>query len=297
MSDLDLSNASCLVCGEGYETNTKYVCCPGCSAPSHIDCYEYQGSCPVYACGYKMNNENKIAHSIKTTYVPWLDGKYEFSYRTDIIKMTRQIQEIPEGYRFVTAAEELAVQLSYENVGKDPRKAEEFKEFFIDMCSTKHPVHRQLTLTSLRTPKAWKHGRYDEVLFKNTGKKKFLREIIIEGEKIDEILVPEAENYFTIVTKWNEKYGIPEETSNFNVPHTTHFCFDPNKKEVDIYRCGVSNHNTDCIGIDATDKDPEKYYFGIGFRLIKGPRPWVKNKKGLWQKTKEIMTTDISDLF
>lgn len=42
---------SCRVCGEGLEREIVY--CANCSTPHHPDCWEYTGSCAVYACGGK----------------------------------------------------------------------------------------------------------------------------------------------------------------------------------------------------------------------------------------------------
>ena|SRR3989344_8789177 len=66
--------------------------------------------------------------------------------------------KLPQGTRFSTASEELALQKSYEMQDKDPRKAEEFKDH---MGKGKQDYVCGHTLTGLRVPKGWEEGKKD----------------------------------------------------------------------------------------------------------------------------------------
>ena len=46
-----ISETHCQVCGEGLHGSIVY--CASCQTPHHLDCWQYVGSCSVYACGQK----------------------------------------------------------------------------------------------------------------------------------------------------------------------------------------------------------------------------------------------------
>jgi hypothetical protein len=46
-----ISDTHCQVCGEGLHGTIVY--CASCQTPHHLDCWQYIGSCSVYACGQK----------------------------------------------------------------------------------------------------------------------------------------------------------------------------------------------------------------------------------------------------
>lgn len=46
-----VSDTHCQVCGEGLHGTIVY--CASCETPHHLDCWQYIGSCSVYACGQK----------------------------------------------------------------------------------------------------------------------------------------------------------------------------------------------------------------------------------------------------
>lgn len=46
-----ISETHCQVCGEGLQGSIVY--CTRCQTPHHLDCWQYVGTCSVYACGQK----------------------------------------------------------------------------------------------------------------------------------------------------------------------------------------------------------------------------------------------------
>ncbi|MBI4861620.1 MAG: hypothetical protein HY815_15365 [Candidatus Riflebacteria bacterium] len=50
--ELEAGTASCLVCGQSL--GQQFVVCRRCDTPHHRDCWNYNGSCALYACGSKQ---------------------------------------------------------------------------------------------------------------------------------------------------------------------------------------------------------------------------------------------------
>lgn len=294
-----IADASCRVCGEDYLERTEYVCCPGCQTPSHQDCFEYQGGCPIFACNYKLDEKTieKLQRE-RTLYVQDDEGKYEINYggftraRKNYFDSLEQFQE---GYRMSLSSEERAIQKYFENQGVSIDLS-----FLIGTLSNGfYPMIR--TATALRIPKGTEPGKYDEMLFKKTGKIKYFRDVV-EFEKVVAEGIPIPKGDGLVITKWNELYGIPEETQDIDYPHTgytTHFWFSPDKEKVAVsYRKGWPLiGDIGCMRVYAHysryDADLD-----VGFRSVQGPLPRRDYKKvnGLWQKAGEILT-NISDLF
>ena len=44
----------CKVCGEGIERDGPHVICLACRSPSHRDCWDYVGGCPIFGCRGKQ---------------------------------------------------------------------------------------------------------------------------------------------------------------------------------------------------------------------------------------------------
>ncbi len=42
--------STCKVCGEGIDADGPHVVCAACGSPSHRDCWDYLGGCPIFGC-------------------------------------------------------------------------------------------------------------------------------------------------------------------------------------------------------------------------------------------------------
>lgn len=51
-------HSHCQVCGEALQGSIVY--CASCDTPHHLDCWQYFGSCSVYACGQKRYRAAKV---------------------------------------------------------------------------------------------------------------------------------------------------------------------------------------------------------------------------------------------
>lgn len=178
------------------------------------------------------------------------------------------LAEIPKGSRMTTAAEELALQLQIERSGKDPRKAVEFKQLF-----PKNGWLFQWTATTLRV----KHG-YPEKVIEKKGRKYYLRQVLIGDVVVGEAWIPED----GIVTKWNEKFGIPSETINKDIPHdkhTTHFWFNSDVKEVAVarFRYWLHDEVVRCLIVDVVCGRFDAVSDGA-FRPVRGSVKLPKHK-------------------
>ena len=173
----------------------------------------YEGIGEYSLPGYQINFSPKLTRTCKNHY--------------------DSMEELPEGSRYSTAGEELAIQLKEETEGRDPRKASVFDDLF---ARNKDKWYAwQWTETGLRVPKGWENGRYET---DETGDKKYPRIVLIGDEEVGEVLVPEGNGrvipYSSVPEEvWSTVFGIPKVTSDKESDmkldnHTTHFYFDPN---------------------------------------------------------------------
>ncbi len=178
------------------------------------------------------------AHSFR--YSPRLTGTRQNYYDSK--------EQIPEGYRMSTAAEELAIQLGLERADQDPRKSPMFDILFgFHYMSPTVGSLWQWTGTGLRVPNGWENGRHQKDA---KGNKQYPRIVLIGDQEVGEATVPGDGE---CVVEWNEVFGIPSLTISeydatdpkkriryfyFNIDsnvnerivrnHTTHFYFNPN---------------------------------------------------------------------
>jgi hypothetical protein len=187
----------------------------------------------------------------------------------------KETGRLPLDARFMTQAEGLAVERSYLRVGKDPRTAEEFQDYFKNNRDAWHAW--EWTLTGLRVPKRWENGKVD------IGTGKYPR-IILIGEKEDgEIQIPGGGG--KAIIEYDELYGIPIETSKtiqFYKNHYACWYFDPNPKldeisgqyDIAIVRGGRYDHEDGllCLIVDA---NCGRYHTisGSSFRPVYGEIP------------------------
>lgn len=180
---------------------------------------------------------------------------------------------IPSGQRMSTAAEELAIQLGLEKVGKDPRKEAVFNDLFGRKDCTWDAW--QWTDTGLRVPKGWDPTKYET---DSKDRKYWAREVLIGDKVAGEILVPEGNG--RVVVEWDEVFGIPRATMDINWPHshyTTHFWFKakPSEGKVSGYQdVAVGRRNgwrrdevERCLAVDANFARSDAV-LGAGFRPV-----------------------------
>ena len=116
--------------------------------------------------------------------------------------------ELPAGTRFMTQAEGLAIENSYKKQGKDPRKADEFRDYFAKNSGKVYLW--EWTSTGLRVPKGWENGRVD-----TDGK---YPRIVLEGDKeVGELQVPAGGG--KVIVESDEVFGIPTEARDIAFPH------------------------------------------------------------------------------
>ena len=180
--------------------------------------------------------------------------------------------ELPSDARFMSQAEGRGIERVYLMQGKDPRKADEFKDYFENAW--------ECTSTGLRVPKGWENGRIDN----GTGK---YPRIVLEGDKkVGELQVPVGNG--RVIVEYDDVFGIPIETRDIAWPHTgyySHFWLNHNPKldetsghnDVAVGRGGGWRHVVDegCLDVDAL--------YGrfvavsdVGFRPVRGSVPEIQ---------------------
>lgn len=162
---------------------------------------------------YTFKYSNRMVATGKDYYnsLGMLSGKYKMSY----------------------SSEELALQLMVEEQGIIPRLSPIFEDIFGSCKRMELPV-RQWTATALRIPDGQEPEQFD--VFDN--RRYWTRIVLLDNEENGEVLVPEG--FGSIVTEWNEVFGIPSETKLFpdqHKPYTTHFWFSPKH-----YKDPISGH-------------------------------------------------------
>ncbi|MBI4162971.1 MAG: hypothetical protein HY513_04770 [Candidatus Aenigmarchaeota archaeon] len=186
--------------------------------------------------------------------------------------------ELSEGTRFSTSAEELALQKSYEMQGKDPRKAEEFKDH---MGKGKQGYVWGYTLTGLRVPEGWQNGK------KDTGTNKYPRIVLLGDEEKDLIQVPEGGG--KVIVEYDDVFGVATEVRGMPFPHkgyNAHWHFNPSPRldektghyDVAVGRRGDWHHGEDarCLNVGA---DYGRWLAGSydGFRpVVRGSVPEIE---------------------
>ncbi|MFH0889874.1 MAG: hypothetical protein V1836_01890 [Candidatus Aenigmatarchaeota archaeon] len=188
----------------------------------------------------------------------------------------------PKDGRMSTAAEELAIQLSLERAGQDPKKVGVFNDLFV--INDSYWRVWQWTATGLRIPKGRDPTKYETDA---KGRKYWAREVLIGKDVIGEILVPEGNG--RVAVEWDEVFGLPKTTDNIDFPHkpyTTHFWFNqtPSKDgksghyDVAVGRRGFWLRDVDrgCLAVNAlyarSDAGSDD-----GFRPVRGSLPEIKN--------------------
>ena len=139
--------------------------------------------------------------------------------------------ELPADTRFMTQAEGLGIENSYKRQGRDPRKAEEFKDYF---AKNRDKVYMwEWTSTGLRVPKGWEKGRVDNGTNKypriaiETNIRKAI-ELLRGGatwqdigdslnKEVGELQVPSGGG--KVIVESDEVFGIPTEARDIAFPH------------------------------------------------------------------------------
>lgn len=186
----------------------------------------------------KKLNIRSASSSYPTLGTEYGSPGYTIRYLIDLLETRKHYRyepgdenEIGEGFRISTAAEELAIQRFLEGQFREPRKSAAFRDT-LRTC--------QWTATSLRVPKSYDSEKYETDA---KGRKYFPRIVLEFGEEKGEILVPEGDG--RVIVEWDPVFGTPRVTSNnYNDMrygnHTTHFKFnpdppkDPRTKEYDL---------------------------------------------------------------
>lgn len=187
--------------------------------------------------------------------------------------------ELPEGTRFSTAAEELALQRSYELKGKDPREAEEFRDH---MGKGRQGYVWGHTLTGLRVPKDIDPNKYET---DGQGRKHWRRILLLADKEIGEVSVPEGSG--RIIVEADDASGLAVETEAMDWPHTgynVHWYFNPNPRldgksgryDVAVIRRGYWHHDEGrCLSVIA-DYERWNAYSDDGFRPVRGSTPKIE---------------------
>lgn len=131
------------------------------------------------------------------------------------------------------SSEEIALIRIVEEQGIAPRHSRIFGDIFGSCKRMELPVW-QWTATALRVPDGQEPEQFE--VFDN--RKYWTRIVLLDNEEKGEVLVPEG--FGSIVTEWNDVFGIPSKTKTFpsqHKPYITHFCFDPKP-----YKDPVSGH-------------------------------------------------------
>ncbi|MFH0890150.1 MAG: hypothetical protein V1836_03370 [Candidatus Aenigmatarchaeota archaeon] len=226
------------------------------------------------------------SYSYTTIGTAYNSPRREIEYSAALTKTGKNYYDskivVPANERMSTAAEELAIQLSLERAGKDPRKAEAFNDLYgrntLDWCAW------QWTDTGLRVPEGRDPGKYETI----DGRKYWARIVLIGDKEVGEILVPEGRG--RVISKWNEVFGLPAETEDVNFahsPYTTFFWFNdfnPRKDsisghyDVAVMRRAFWPHggrDDECIDVDAVyGRWAERS--NAGFRAVHGYLPYIE---------------------
>ncbi len=200
------------------------------------------------------------------------------NYYDSLEQMEKMIAngELPEGTRFSTAGEELALQRKYEIQGKDPKKSDEFRDH---MGKGRQGYVWGHTLTGLRVPKGWEEGR------KDTGTGKYPRIVLVGDKEVGKIQV--AEGGGLVIVEFDDVFGVATEVRDLAWPHrgyNAHWYFDPNPRldeksghyDVAVGRWVNWHHDEDgCLDVDA-DYWRWGADSGDGFRPVQGPVPEIE---------------------
>ncbi|MFA4819369.1 MAG: hypothetical protein WC613_00245 [Candidatus Aenigmatarchaeota archaeon] len=204
--------------------------------------------------------------------------------------------ELSADTRFMTQAEGLGIENSYKRQGKDPRKADEFRDYF---AKNRDKVYLwEWTSTGLRVPKGWEKGRVD-----SDGK---YPRIIIETDihkaiellrggaiwqdigdslnrAVGELRVPSGGG--KVIVESDEVFGIPTEARDIAFPHEgyhSHWHFNAapeldtasGQYDVAVLRGGYWRRDERCLNVDA---DYRRWDAGSadGFRPVRGSVPEI----------------------
>ncbi len=223
---------------------------------------------------------------------------YEIEYLSRLVITGKNYFDSREGIlsdqRMSTAAEELAIQLDLERSGKDPREAKVFDDLF---ARNEAKIYLwQWTDTGLRLPAGRDPNKYETDA---QGRKYWAREVLIGGEVVGEILVPEGGA--RVVVEWDEVFGLPRVTDDIDLPHkpyTTHFWFNPDPdidnrsgylwfnpdpsidnsssyRDVVVGRSSVWRPYGRCLGVHANSTRLGAYP-EIGLRPVRGSLPKIE---------------------
>ena len=186
--------------------------------------------------------------------------------------------ELPSDARFMSQAKGRGIERSYLMQGKDPRKADEFKDHFGKNENNWYAW--ELTSTGLRVPKGWENGRVDN----GTGK---YPRIVLEGDKkVGELQVPVGNG--RVIVEYDDVFGIPIETREIAWPHTgyySHFWLNQNPildeisghYDVAVGRRGAWHHAEGgrCLYVSA-DSGRFDAPSHAGFRPVRGSVPEIE---------------------
>lgn len=211
---------------------------------------------------------------------------HSFKYSPVLTKTGRNYydskEQIPEGSRMSTSAEELSIQLCLEMAGQDPRKAAVFNDLF---ARGDVGYVWQWTETGLRIPNGWEKGKYQTDA---KGNIQFPRIVLIGDQEVGEALVPEGNG--RVVVEWNEVFGIPSLTvgkGDATDPknHTTHFYLNVNpnvdertgRQDIAVGRGGGWLRGGRGRGLDVSaDIGRSAAYSDSGFRQVQGSVPVIE---------------------
>ena len=141
--------------------------------------FDVQKAASVYQSIGKAHSIPSYSFSCSPTVIK--TGKNYYDSLKILTEMIEQ-GELPPDSRFMTQTEGHAIERSYTQKGKDPRKADEFKDYF---AKNKDKVHMwEWTSTGLRVPKGWKNGKID------TDTEKYPRIVLIGDKEVGELQVP-----------------------------------------------------------------------------------------------------------
>jgi hypothetical protein len=216
--------------------------------------------------------------------------------------------KLPSGAKLMTQAEGLAIERSYQKEGKDPRSAEEFKDYF---AKNKDEWNAwEWTLTGLRVPKGWENGKVD----KGTGK--YPRIVLIGDKECGELQVPAGGG--KVIVELDDVFGIPSVTKEIPWPHRgyyAHWWFNPSPDfdkisghyDIAVGRGCGRPHNEDerCLPVDASYG---RWYAtsDAGFRPVQGLIPEIevvysnvdveKIKREIFRKARSEFAEDLKKL-
>ena len=115
--------------------------------------FDMQKAASVYPLIGKVYTRSSHSFSCSPTLVR--TGKNYYDSLQVLAEMIER-GELPADTRFMMQAEGLGIENSYKRQEKDPRKAEEFRDYF---AKNRDKVYMwEWTSTGLRVPKSWENG-------------------------------------------------------------------------------------------------------------------------------------------